>query len=82
MSSKCLSSAFPVNNGLKEGGALLPLPFNFVLEYCIMKVQENQEELELNGTNQLMVWADDVNLLNKNINTRKKKTEAPLDASK
>jgi hypothetical protein len=36
------SDNFPNQNGLNQGDALLPLPFNFALEYAIMKVQENQ----------------------------------------
>jgi hypothetical protein len=32
----------------------------------IMKVQENQMGLKLNGTHQLLVYADDVNLLGDN----------------
>jgi hypothetical protein len=38
---KYLSDNFPFKNGLKQGEALLPLLFNFVLEYVIIKVQEN-----------------------------------------
>jgi hypothetical protein len=37
-------------------------------------VQENQLGLKLNGTHQLMVYADDVNLLRDNIDTTKKNT--------
>ena len=34
-----LSDMFPIKNGLKQGGALLPLLLNFALEYAIMRVE-------------------------------------------
>jgi hypothetical protein len=78
---KYLSDNFPIQNGLKEGDALLPLHLNFALEYAIRKVQENQVGLKLNGTHQLL-YADDVNLLGENIDTREENIETLTDASK
>jgi hypothetical protein len=63
---------FPTQNGLKQGDALSPLLFNFALEYAIRKAQENQVGLKLNATHQLLIYADDVTLLEDNIITLKR----------
>jgi hypothetical protein len=61
---------------------LSPLLFNFGLEYAIRKVQENQVRLKLNGTNHLLVSAEEINLLGDKIDTIKKNTKSSIDASK
>ncbi len=50
-----LSDMFPIRNGLKHGDALLPLLFNFALDYAIRRVQVNQDGLKLKGTHQFFM---------------------------
>jgi len=50
---------FPIRNGLKQGDALLPLIFNYAFDYAIRRVQVKEDGLKLNGTHQLLFYADD-----------------------
>jgi len=79
---KNLSDMFHIRNGLKEGDALSPLLFNFALKYAIRRVQVNQDGLKLNGAHQLLVYADDVNILGGSVQTVKENAEALVVASK
>jgi len=72
---------FPIRNGLKQGDGLSPLLFNFALEYAIRKVQVNQDGLKLNGTHQLLAYADDVNIPGGSVDTVKQNVEALVAAT-
>jgi len=73
---------FVIENGLKQGDHFSPLLFNYALEYAIRRVQVNQNYLKLNGTHQLLVYADDVNILGGSIHTIKKTSDTLVVASK
>jgi hypothetical protein len=73
---------FPIRNNSKRGDSLSPLLFHFALEHAVRRVQVNQDVLQLNGTHQLLAYADDVNILDRSVYTIKKNTEALLVGSK
>jgi hypothetical protein len=78
---KYLSDTFPIQNGLKKGHALSPTLLNFAFEQAIRKYQENQEEMELSGMHQLLVYAD-ITFLSENINTIKQNEKTILETCK
>jgi hypothetical protein len=54
---------FTIKSGLKRGDTLSLLLFNVALAYCIRRVQVNQNGLKINGTHQVSVYIDGVNIL-------------------
>ena len=72
----------PVRNGLKQGDALSPLLFNFAFKYAIRRVQVNQDGFKLNGTHQVLDYADDDNILGGSVYTVKKNAETLVAATK
>ena len=68
MDMQTLSDMFAIKNGLKEGDVLLSLFFNFALEYTIRKVKANKL-LKFNGTLEVIMYADMVNLQGQSIYT-------------
>jgi len=67
---------------LKQGDALSPLLFSFASVYAVRRVQVNQDGLKLNGTHQLLAYADDCNVLGGSVHTVKENAEALAVASK
>jgi hypothetical protein len=59
-----------VLNNPKQGEALSSV-FQLYLVDAITRAQKYHGRLELNGTNQLLVYADDTNPFGENINTTK-----------
>ena len=72
---KDLSYIFLTENSLKYGNALSLLLFNIAYVYATSWVQVNQDGFKLNGTYQLLVYADYVNILDRSV---KEKAEVVL----
>ena len=56
---KILYSSFPIESGLKQGDAYPHAYSNFSLEYAIKKVEGTNLRLDMNGTDQVLAYADD-----------------------
>jgi hypothetical protein len=75
---KHLSDKFPLQDVFEKGDVLSPLLFNFALEYAIRNFLENEVVLDLNGTHQLVVYADDFNFLGDSVNIIKRELRNSL----
>ena len=56
--------------------------FIFALEYGIRNIQENDDDLKLNGTHHLSIYADGVNILGGSVHTVMKNGEVLLVCGK
>jgi hypothetical protein len=79
---KNLFEIFPIRKDLKQVDALLPLLFNLALVYAIKWVQVNQDGLKLNGTQQLLAYANDVNIIGGSVHIVKENAKALVVATK
>jgi hypothetical protein len=59
-----------------------PWLFNFALEYATRRVHSNLERLNMYGTHQLLVYADDVIILGGSVHAKKKNAKDIVIASK
>jgi hypothetical protein len=58
--------------------SFIAIAFQIFLVYAIRRIQVNQKALKLKGTHQLLVYAEDVNILGRNVHTITKNTDASL----
>ena len=79
---KYLSDIVSNQEWFETRGCSIAIVFNFALEYPIRRVQVNQDGLKLNGTHQLLAYADDVNTLGGSTHTVKENAEALVVATK
>jgi hypothetical protein len=78
---KHFSDTFPFKNSFKQG-MLHCNWFSTLLKICHLVGSSKPERLEINGTHQLLVFADNVNIFAESIHTIKKNTEAIIVARK
>jgi len=79
---KHLSDLFPIRNDLKQRDALSPLLFQLCFRLRRFEGSGKPDGLKLNGKHQLLVYADNVNILGGNVHTIKKTIDALVVASK
>ena len=60
---KNLSDMFPVRNGFKQRRCSIGIAFQLSLEYTIRRVQVSQDGQKLNDAHHILVYVDDVNIL-------------------
>ena len=63
---------FPIKDGLTQRDAFSSLLFNFASDCAKRRVLVYQDGFKLNGKHQLLVYVDNVNILEGNVNSIKK----------
>ena len=75
------SQSFYINNkssfSVREVNIIVD--YNFALEYAIRKVQETNLGLDMNGTHQVLAYADDVNVIGDDIRTIERNADVLLN---
>jgi len=74
-----LSPQFEVQSGLKQGDSISPILFNLALEKVIRDIPMNHE-MELNGKNIMLAYADDIVILGDTKNYIVKVTEKLIES--
>jgi hypothetical protein len=64
---------YRIKTVMKQVGACMPLILNFRLGYAIWSVHVHMDGLKLNGTHQVLVEADDVNIMGGSVYTVKER---------
>ena len=67
--NKIYQESIPIIRKNEYHNDLTDLLFNFALEYAIRKEQETNLGLDMNGTHQVLAYADNVNLIGDDIRT-------------
>lgn len=62
-----LTEEFQISQGLKQGDALAPMPFNLALEYIVRKTQVDVNATIINRSVQLVGYADNLNILGRSL---------------
>ena len=73
---------FEIRDGLKQGDGLSTTLFNLTLEYVVRKLQSGDPGVTLNGTTQILGYADDLDLLGDSREAVQINTRILLDAAK
>ena len=66
---KHLSNTFHIENGFETRRCFIAIAFKICIRYAIRRVEANQGCLQSNGTHQLLVFADDVYILDGSVHS-------------